>query len=176
MSGREGKELPGTRAVVWRLLTNRDAGTLEAVAKLIDWYRARWEIERLFHVLKNGYRVGATQLLAMDRLERMASVIPSRVVANCVSHAAGPAVPGPCRQPAVPRQRNGKPHIGCRTGQSLERRPGSTRSCASAGLGGSPGRKGDDEPGVKTLWIGWQRVMDFAIGLRYAREHQASCV
>lgn len=39
-----------------------------------------------------------------------------------------------------------------------------------AKLGGFLGRKGDGEPGVKTLWQGLQRVMDFAAGLRYARE------
>ncbi|SOZ95130.1 transposase (fragment) (plasmid) [Cupriavidus taiwanensis] len=31
-------------------------------------------------------------------------------------------------------------------------------------------RKGDGEPGVKTIWQGLQRVVDFAAGLRYARE------
>lgn len=35
----------GVKPVEWRLLTNRGAETLEAVVELIDWYRARWEIE-----------------------------------------------------------------------------------------------------------------------------------
>jgi hypothetical protein len=39
-----------------------------------------------------------------------------------------------------------------------------------ATLGGFLARKGDGEPGVKTIWQGLQRVMDFAAGLRYARE------
>ena len=39
-------------------------------------------------------------------------------------------------------------------------------------LGGFLGRKGDGEPGVKTLWQGLQRVMDFVLGLRFARELQ----
>ena len=39
-----------------------------------------------------------------------------------------------------------------------------------ATLGGFLGRKGDGEPGAKTLWLGLQRVMDFAAGLRYARQ------
>ena len=39
-----------------------------------------------------------------------------------------------------------------------------------ARLGGFLGRKGDGEPGAKTLWLGLQRVMDFAAGLRYARQ------
>ncbi|WP_425597219.1 IS4 family transposase [Thauera aromatica] len=30
-------------------------------------------------------------------------------------------------------------------------------------------RKGDSEPGVKTLWLGLRRVTDFAAGLRHAR-------
>ncbi|CAE6873316.1 hypothetical protein R69658_08260 [Paraburkholderia aspalathi] len=37
-------------------------------------------------------------------------------------------------------------------------------------LGGFLARKGDGEPGVKTIWQGLQRVMDFAAGIRYARE------
>ena len=47
----------GSTPVEWRLLTNRTAETLAEVAELIDWYRARWEIEILFHILKNGYRI-----------------------------------------------------------------------------------------------------------------------
>lgn len=31
-------------------------------------------------------------------------------------------------------------------------------------------RKGDGEPGVKTIWRGLQRIMDFAAGIKYARE------
>ena len=37
--------------------------------------------------------------------------------------------------------------------------------------GGFLSRKGDGEPGVKTLWPGLQRVLDFAARLRYAREN-----
>ena len=33
-----------------------------------------------------------------------------------------------------------------------------------ASLGGFLGRKGDGEPGVKTLWRGWQRLKDMSIG------------
>jgi hypothetical protein len=37
-------------------------------------------------------------------------------------------------------------------------------------LGGFLARKGDGEPGVKTIWIGLQRVTDCATGLRFMRE------
>ncbi|KAG0163662.1 hypothetical protein DFQ28_011523 [Apophysomyces sp. BC1034] len=40
------------KPIEWRLLTNREATTLQEAIELIDWYRARWEIEILFNVLK----------------------------------------------------------------------------------------------------------------------------
>ena len=36
-------------------------------------------------------------------------------------------------------------------------------------LGGFLARKGDGEPGVKTIWIGLQRVTDFAADVRFMR-------
>ena len=39
----------------------------------------------------------------------------------------------------------------------------------TARLQGFLGRKGDGEPGVKTIWLGLQRVMDFAAGIKFAR-------
>jgi hypothetical protein len=39
-------------------------------------------------------------------------------------------------------------------------------------LGGFLGCKGDGEPGVKTIWLGLQRMVDFAAGLKFARELQ----
>ncbi|NYH20784.1 hypothetical protein GGD40_000270 [Paraburkholderia bryophila] len=44
-------------------------------------------------------------------------------------------------------------------------------------LGGFLARKGDGEPGVKTIWQGMQRVVDFAAGIRYMREvERQTCV
>lgn len=60
----------GTKPVEWRLLTNRLAPMAAEVVELIDWYRARWEIETFFHVVKNGCRIVALQLSAIERLQR----------------------------------------------------------------------------------------------------------
>jgi hypothetical protein len=52
----------------WRtLLTNRLAASAAEVVELIDWYRARWEIEMLFNVLKNGCKVEELQLGTIER-------------------------------------------------------------------------------------------------------------
>lgn len=60
----------GITPVVWRLLTNREAQDTDAIVELVDWYRARWEIEMFFHVLKTGCKVEALQLSQMERVER----------------------------------------------------------------------------------------------------------
>ena len=56
--------------IEWRLLTNRSATTSEEVIELIDWYRARWDIEIFFHILKNACKVEAMQLSHIDNIER----------------------------------------------------------------------------------------------------------
>ena len=43
--------------------------TSAQIVELIEGYRSRWEIEMLFHVLKNGCRVEALQL-ALEAIER----------------------------------------------------------------------------------------------------------
>jgi len=55
--------------VVWRLLTNRVGSALQEACELIDWYRARWEVELFFLVLKEGCRVEQLQLGETGRLQ-----------------------------------------------------------------------------------------------------------
>jgi hypothetical protein len=40
-------------------------------------------------------------------------------------------------------------------------------------LGGFIGRKGDGQPGVKTLWLGLQRVRDVVLGVEHMRAFHA---
>ena len=40
-----------------------------------------------------------------------------------------------------------------------------------ASLGGFLGRKGDGEPGVKSLWIGLQRVASCVEGMRFQQKY-----
>ena len=58
------------KPVEWRLLTNLPVLSLEQAACMIDWCRARWEIEMFFHVLKNGCRIEALPLGSIEKIER----------------------------------------------------------------------------------------------------------
>ena len=42
-----------------------------------------------------------------------------------------------------------------------------------ARLGDFLAQKGNDEPGVKTIWLNMQRILDFAAGIKFSRELNA---
>lgn len=44
----------------------------------------------------------------------------------------------------------------------------------TAQLGGFLARKGDGEPGVKSLWLGMARLSDFALTVKHLQAHQVA--
>lgn len=167
----------GAKPIEWRLLTNRDAETAGAVVELIDWYRARWEIEILFNVLKNACRVEALQLGAIERIERALAlylVVAWRIAYLMRSGRTCPDLdahlffdPDEIQaayllrdkvSPAKPRLNDVLRQIAC--------------------LGGFLARKGDGEPGVKTIWRGLKKVHIAVKTMRALRGYsvQQSCV
>lgn len=163
----------GVKPVEWRLLTNRLCASLDAALELIDWYRARWEIELFFHVLKNGCRIEALQLSTVARLERALAlyvVVAWRVARlmrlgrTCPDIEASLLFSPDEWQAAYILNRRKIPKHPPRLNDVIR---------LVAMLGGFLARKGDGEPGVKTIWLGLQRVMDFAAGISFARDAHA---
>jgi Transposase Tn5 dimerisation domain len=167
----------GVKPIEWRLLTNREATTLQEAIELIDWYRARWEIEILFNVLKNGCRVEALQLGAIERLERALAlflVVAWRIVhlmhmgRSCpdldaelffdADEIRGAYLLTDVKQPATPKLNEVLRLI--------------------ARLGGFLGRKSDGEPGAKAIWLGLKEVHVAAKTLQKLRAggHAGNCV
>lgn len=147
----------GIKPVEWRLLTNRAATTLAEAIELIDWYRARWEIEMLFNVLKNGCRVEAMQLGAMERLKRALALY--LVVAWRVAY--------------LMRMGRGCPDLDAELFFDVDeirsaylltevKQPDKPKLNEVlrliARLGGFLARKGDGEPGAKAIWLGLKEI------------------
>ena len=159
----------GAKPVVWRLLSNRQVNTLEQAAELIDWYRARWEIELFFLILKEGCRIEALQLGCAERIETALAlylVVAWRVNRLMRLGRSLPELPADLlfeteewqaayilNKKAVPKK---TPEL-----NSVVR--------LIARLGGFLGRKGDGEPGAKTLWLGLRDIAVFVQGMRFAR-------
>jgi hypothetical protein len=160
----------GVRPVEWRLLTNRVAATLEQASELIDWYRARWEIEIYFNVLKNGCEVEELQLASIDRLERALALF--MVVAWRVTYLMRKGRTCPELDAALffdPDEIRGA-HLLSKL--KMPATPPTLNDVVRliAQIGGFLGRKGDGEPGVKTIWKGLDQVHASAETLRALRE------
>ena len=162
----------GTKPLEWRLLTNREAPDFERAAELIDWYRARWEIELFFHVLKNGCRVEALQLATVSRLERALTLF--MIVSWRVARLMRLGRVAPELEAMLMFDRDEWEAAFILNKKRPPKRPPKLQEVVRlvAMQGGFLGRKGDGEPGVKTIWLGLQRVAACVEGLRFARKHR----
>jgi hypothetical protein len=148
---------PGATPVEWRLLTNRTVDTDIAAASLIDWYRARWEIEMLFDVLKNACRVEALQLGSIDKLERALALF--MVVAWRIAYLMRSGRTCPDLDATLffdPDEIHSAYLLNDREVPDKPKLNDVLRLVAR--LGGFLGRKSDGAPGVKTIWLGMKEV------------------
>ena len=148
---------------------------LADVVELIDWYRARWEIELFFHVIKNGCRVKALQLSGIDRIERALALF--MVVAWRIAYLTRTGRTCPDLDAKLFFDPDEIPYL--LTKKKPPNRPPRLNEVLRliATLGGFLARKGDGEPGVKTIWLGLQRVMDAATMIQVLRNPEAmGCV
>ena len=164
----------GETPIEWRLLTNREVGNFDAAAELVDWYRARWEIELFFLVLKQGCRVEALQLSTLARLEK--ALVLFMIVAWRIARLMrlGRAAPELDAALLFSPEEWQAAYILAKKRPPKQPPRLNTLIRLIAGLGGFLGRKCDGEPGVQTLWLGLQRVRDFAEGMRFAQELQVT--
>ena len=159
----------GIKPVEWRLLTNRRAETLADASELIDWYRARWEIEIFFNVLKNGCEVEELQLSAMDRLERALALF--MVVAWRIAYLMRKGRTCPDLDATLFFDRDEIRAAYLLNKKKPPAAPGMNEVLRMvARVGGFLARKHDGEPGVKTIWRGLQDVQVSAQTIRTLRE------
>lgn len=151
----------GTEALEWMLLTSLCIKDVCEAWQIVGYYRQRWQIERFFHVLKQGCRVETLQLQTRARLE--AAIAVYLIVTYRIMHLQGLAKSQPqdCALLALSPQE-------CETLGQMTTPPihptalslhEATRRLAR--LGGYTARPNDGPPGPKTLWLGWQRLADF---------------
>ena len=167
---REDNPPAGEKAIEWRLLTNREAGTLEQAAELVDWYRRRWLIEIFFRILKSGCRVEARQLASMERLERL--LVIYFILAWRILHLVtlGQECPGlPCDVVFDPEEWQAAWMVVHRQKPPPEPPPLGEMVRLVARLGGFLGRKSDGSPGPKAIWEGMEKVRHYAVGIEVGK-------
>ncbi|WP_444893312.1 IS4 family transposase [Microbulbifer sp. JMSA004] len=152
----------GEKGIEWMLLTDLPVEDFKQARVIIEWYRSRWEIETYFRVVKGGCQIESNRFRTEQRLLNCIAIymiIGWRL--HSITTQARSLPDEPCtsaysekewRMVWMMRDKSCPPNI-----------PPSMRDITRmlAGLGGFLGRKGDGEPGVKTVWQGYTKLLHY---------------
>lgn len=164
---REETPPPGEPGLCWYLVTTESASTAEEVQRIIQIYRLRWLIEEFHMGLKTGVGIEQRQFESFQvhrRFLAFATIAAWQLLA--LRHAARTDAARPATallsniQLAIIRSRLPK----------LPKSPTVREAYRGlAMLGGFMGRKGDGEPGWRTLWRGFAYLAAAEAGYLFAK-------
>jgi hypothetical protein len=162
----------GQEPVRWWLLTTLPITTLADAVQAVGWYARRWLVERYHYVLKSGCRIERLQLETAERLGRALAtyaVVAWRLL--WLTYEARRAPEASC-EAVLPREQWQVLHRVVHKTDMVPISPPSLREAVRqiARLGGFLARKGDGEPGVKTIWRGLRRLDDLVTGWKLAHK------
>lgn len=151
-------------SVEWMLLTSLPIKSVEEVRQVIEYYCVRWMVEVLFRTLKSGCRAEQRRFERLDRQLRCLAVlliVAWRTLYVCRLGRGCPeisceAIFEPAEWKAVYRvvQNTSPPREPPKLGEMVR---------MVAQLGGYVNRRRAEPPGPQTVWLGLQRMHDFAL-------------
>ena len=158
----EAQAPPGVEALQWILVCSVATRDLEELKTRRDWYGCRWLVEVFHHMEKNGCQEEARRFETAARMAAclaVLSVVAVRILQMRTALESQPSAPA--EQVATPAEIA----VLC-AWHKQEASKLSVREFVRgvAKLGGFLGRKHDGEPGVLTLWRGYQRLQDMLLG------------
>ena len=146
------------------MLTSLPVDSFEAATRVVDYYGCRWPIEVFFRIYKSGCRIEKKQLETDD------SLLPCLALYLIVAWRVhwltmlGRTCPDLACDVVFAEEewrsvwtivrREPAPEVAPRLNEMIR---------LVASLGGYLGRKHDGPPGAQVLWIGIQRMRDFAL-------------
>lgn len=161
----EEKPPKDEKPLTWILLTSLPVTTFEDVLTVIQYYLCRWEIETFFKVLKSGCKIEERQLQTTERMKALITifmVLSWRVMFTMMMGRVCGKMPcdvifDEAEWKSVYKILNRK--------QALPEKPPNLEEFVVmiAILGGYVDRKTDGPPGIKVIWKGLARVVDFAL-------------
>jgi hypothetical protein len=168
----------GQQPVRWWLVTTLPITTLAEAERAVRRYALRWLVERYHYALESGCRVERLQLETAARLERALAtyaVVAWRLL--WLTYEARRRPEASC-EAVLPRERWQVLHRVVHKTDTAPASPPGLREAVRqvARLGGFLARKGDGEPGVKTIWRGLRRLEDLVTGWKLSLGNPASKV
>jgi hypothetical protein len=160
---READPPAGDEPVEWLLLTSLPVEDVEQLRLVIQYYCVRWMIEIFFRVLKSGCRVEQRYFEHIERLLPCLAVyliVAWRTLYVCRLGRACPEID--CQAVFEPSEWKSVWKVVKRADPPAAAPSLGVMVRLVAQLGGYVNRKHGDPPGPQTVWIGLQRMQDFA--------------
>lgn len=152
----------GVKGLEWLLLTDLNVEDFNQARTVIEWYRCRWEIETYFRVIKGGCNIVDNRLRTDQRKLNCIAIymiIGWRLHSVTMESRRQPEIP--CSE--VFSKKEWEMIWIMKTKTKPPSEPPSLRKITHllAAMGGFLGRKGDGEPGVKTVWEGYFKLLHY---------------
>lgn len=166
---RETAPAPNLTPLYWCLLTRLPIDTWQQLNEVLSAYEARWCIEEFHMGLKTGCHVEQRQLEtchALTNFLALATVVACGMLALRDAARQQPSPPAHLLFSQVQLDLLAvlRPHL------QLPPVPTAYEALrALASLGGFIGRNSDGEPGWRTLWRGWLKLLQAEVGYRLAQ-------
>ena len=161
---REESAPAGVKPIEWLLLTDLPVATFAEAATVVDYYSCRWPVEVFFRIYKTGCKVEEIQLESEDRLLPCLAlylIVAWRVHWLTMLGRTCPELS--CDAVFAEEEWRSVWAIVLREPVPEAAPPLEVMIRLVASLGGHLGRKHDGPPGAQVLWIGLQRMRDFAL-------------
>ncbi|GCF12046.1 IS4 family transposase [Dictyobacter arantiisoli] len=158
----------GQDGLEWMLVTSVAVNNEEQAWERVDWYRIRWIVEDYHQCLKTGCHIEARQMQTYEGLRTLLGFLAPLAVRLLQLREC--ARQDPERPACEVLPMDVVKVVAYQAKVSPERL--TTRRCwhRIAQAGGYLGRKGDGEPGWKTLWKGWLYIQTLVEGIHLASE------
>jgi len=150
--------------IEWVLLTNTTVKSFGRAAQVVAWYCCRWQIEIFHKIIKSGCRVEDCRLQTVVRLQNyiaLMCVVAGRLQWLTYINRTNPQASCITVLTTIEWQAL---YMRIHKTSLLPKSPPTTYQAIRwiAQLGGFLARKSDGEPGIVTVWRGWQRLQDFS--------------
>lgn len=156
----------GQKPIEWLLFTSISLNQKITAEKIVEFYLCRWMIELFFKTLKSGCKIEDLQLESYSRLVNCISLYCIIAWRTLFLTMIGRDCPDlPCTIFYDDLEWKAAYIVGNR--KQPPAKPPSLReiNLLVASFGGFLNRKSDGDPGVKVMWIGINRLRDFAFAL-----------
>jgi hypothetical protein len=151
-------------AVHWKLLTSVAVDKAGDALRCVKWYCCRWLIERFHYVLKSGTKIEELQLHKAGSLQKAIHVYSMAAMRIMQLVYQSRQRPEASCEVVLTREQWSVLYMLIHQTPVLPKHPPTLGEAVNwiGRLGGHLGRKSDGPPGLKTVWLGYQRICDAA--------------